>query len=302
MELRQLEYFVTSAEEKSFYQAGQTLFTSQPAISKAIGNLEKELGAKLFERTNRGLRLTARGESLYHYAKNILRQVDFIKDVSQEMEESLAVASYPSHRIATMLTDFYLQQEDLHLDYREGTVQDIIELVHTGISQFGIVYIAPQQEGVFGHILSHKQLEFVPMQQATLCVYVGEQHPLWGSGEAIDTQTMGALSYIRGVRDYFSVEHHFDNVSLNQLNTAHFSDKVLTNSDHLVSLMLEKTDLCYLGIDTTVVNSDGKLPIQSEQTQLTLGYIKPKNGILSATAEQFLEHLNSNITKSYSNL
>lgn len=302
MELRQLEYFITSAEEKSFYQAGQTLFTSQPAISKAIGNLEKELGAKLFERTNRGLRLTARGESLYHYAKNILRQVAFIKDANQELEETLAVASYPSHRIATILTDFYVQQGDLHLDYREGSVQDIVELVHTGVSQFGIVYIAPQQEGMFGHILSHKQLEFVPMQQATLCVYVGEQNPLWGSGAEIDTQTMGQLNYIRGVRDYFSVEHHFDNVSLNELNTAHFSDKVLTNSDHLVSLMLAKTDLCYLGIDTTVVNAAGKLPIQSVQTQLTLGYIKLKNGILSATATQFLEYLNSNITKSYSNL
>ncbi len=302
MELRQLEYFVTSAEEKSFYQAGQTLFTSQPAISKAIANLEKELAAKLFERTNRGLRLTPRGERLYHYAKNILRQAEFIKDLDQAVEESLSLASYPSHRIATILTEFYLQQDALQLDYREGSVQDIIELVHTGISQFGIVYISPQQEEVFQHILSHKHLEFVPMQQASLCVYVGEKHPLWGSGQSLDSQTMGELSYIRGVRDFFSVEHHFDYVNLNELNTTYFSDKVLTNSDHLVSLMLEKTDLCYLGIDTTVVDDQGKLPIASEQTHLTLGYIKTKNGILSATAEQFLNRLNIAITNCYSNI
>lgn len=302
MELRQLEYFIASAEEKSFYQAGQRLFTSQPAISKAISNLEKELGAKLFERTNRGLRLTTRGDGLYHYAKNILLQIDFIKELNQDTERSLSCAAYPSHRIATILTEFYLQQDNLHLDYREGTVQDIIEFVHTGVSQFGIVYISPQQEAVFQHILSHKHLEFVPLQLASLCVYVGQKNPLWASDQMIDTATMSSLSYIRGVRDFFSVEHHFDYVSLNELDTAHFSDKVLTNSDHLVSVMLEKTDLCYLAIDTTVVNDDGKVQIDTASTRLTLGYIKPKDAILSEMEEKFLALVQTDITCGYNNI
>lgn len=301
MELRQLEYFITSAEEKSFYKAGQALFTSQPAISKAISNLEKELNAKLFERTNRGLRLTTRGEALYHYAKNILRQVEFIKGFGKDVETSLAFASYPSQRVASVLTSFYSQHSDLRLDYREGTVQDIIELVHTGVAEFGVVYISPQQEGMLQHILSHKRLEFVPMQEATLCVYVGERHPLFGSDALLDSQQLGELSYIRGVRDFFSVEHHFDHVSLSDLDTANFSDRVLTNSDHLVANMLERTDLCYLGIDTTVIKNQGKLRINSEKTKLTLGYIKLDGSTLSEQAIEFLEYMNSNITDSYSN-
>lgn len=302
MELRQLEYFITSAEEKSFYQASQSLFTSQPAISKSIANLEKELGTKLFERTNRGLRLTARGESLYHYAKNILRQVEFIKDFGQDTEVSLALASYPSHRISTILTDFYLQQGEFQLDYREGSVQDIIQLVHSGISQLGIVYISPHQEAVFQHILSHKRLEFVPIREAHLCVYVGAKNPLWKSERPVNTQTMGEQSYIRGVKDFFSVEHHFDHVSLNELDTAQFSDRVLTNSDHLVSVMLEKTDLCYLSIDTAVVHQERKLPIQSSKTKLTLGYIKMEGVNLPDIAMKFVEYLDSAITESDSNL
>lgn len=291
MELRQLEYFVTSTEEKSFYRAGQVLFTSQPAISKAIGNLEKELGTKLFERTNKGLRLTSRGDALYHYAKNILRQVGFMKEFGQDIEISLTLASYPSHRISTLLADFYLAQNKPRLDYREGTVQDIIELVHTGISELGIVYLSPHQEEVFQHILSHKRLEFVPILDANLCVYVGGAHPLYGSDAPVAVQTLGDLSYIRGVRDFFSVEHHFDYVSLNALDTAHFSDQVLTNSDHLVSILLEKTDLCYLSIGTTVIHEKGKLPIQSDATKLALGYIKLQGAELSEIAQQFIAYL-----------
>lgn len=302
MELRQLEYFITSAEEKSFYKAGQVLFTSQPAISKAIANLERELGAKLFERTNRGLRMTSRGESLYHYAKNILRQVDFIRELDKNSEESLAIASYPSLRISTLLTELYLAHEDLHLDYREGTVQDIIEFVHSGVSEIGIVYISLQQEAMFSHILSHKQLEFVPLHSAKLCVYIGEKNELWNSTQPIDSRMLGELSYIRGVRDFFSVEHHFDNVSLNELNTSSFSDRVLTNSDHLVSTLLSKTDLCYLGVQTAVVKEEGKLSINSPETDLTLGYIKIKGVPLSATTEEFLQLLLADITISYANL
>lgn len=300
MELRQLEYFITSAEEHSFYKASQVLFTSQPAVSKGIANLEKEVNAKLFERTNRGLRLTKRGETLYHYAKNVLRQVALMKDSEGGHKQVMSLTSYPSHRIATILTDFYLRYEELHLDYREGTVQDIVELVHSGISEFGIVYIAPTQEGAFEHILSHKYLEFVPIHEAELCIYVGENHPLYGSKQPIDLQTLGELRYLRGARDFFSVEHHFDYVNLSELNTAQFDDRVLTNSDHLVSTMLGKTDLAYLGIHTKAVHDESKLRIDAPETRLTLGYLKTKGTTLSPIAMDFIQYLNVAITASYS--
>lgn len=299
MEIRQLEYFIAAAETKSFHKAGQTLFVSQPAVSKAIGKLEQEMGASLFERTSRGLRLTGRGSALYHYAKNILQQVHFINGLDRVGEDFLSLASYPSLRLANILTKFYLTQPNLQLDYREGTVQDIIELVYTGVSQFGIVYISPNQEDVLGHILGHKNLEFVSIREAALCVYVGEKSPHWVSPQEMDVQTMGELSYIRGVRDFFSVEHHFDYISLNQLDTTHFSEKVLTNSDHLVMTMLEQTDLCYLGIGAPAKNTKGRIAIQSDSTKLTLGYIKPKNGILSVTAEAFIRDFVEAITNGY---
>ena len=68
----QLEYFVRVVEEKSFTRAAEKLFISQPALSKSIRSLEKELDVTLFKRDPRELSLTSEGEWVYHYAVDIL--------------------------------------------------------------------------------------------------------------------------------------------------------------------------------------------------------------------------------------
>lgn len=293
MEIRQLEYFVASVEEKSFQKASLKLFTSQPAISKAIALLEKDVNAKLFERTNKGLKTTPRGEKLYYHAKNILQQVSLMKDVtSEEIKRSLSIASYPSMVISTALTDFYSDNKNMHsLDYHEGNVQSIINLISTGIVELGILYISPNQEDLLNHILNHKQLDFVTIKNSELCLYVGKKHEFYGKNVQIDIEQMKNLKYLRGLRDFFSVEHHFDYVSLNEIKTSNFDDRVLTNSDHLISKMLEKTDLVYLGINTAIKHKELKIIINSEEKNLKLGYVKHKSANLSSLAEEFLIHL-----------
>lgn len=293
MEIRQLEYFVASVEEKSFQKAGKKLFTSQPAVSKAIASLEKDVNAILFERTSKGLVVTPQGEKLYYHAKNILQQVEFMQDINiEESEWTLSIASYPSNMISNALTEFYNKSEKLtSLDYREGNVQEIIKLIDKGIVELGIIYISPNQEDLLTHILAHKQLEFVHMQESELCVYVGKTNKYYGKNHMITVQEASQLKYIRGVRDFFSVEHHFDYVSLNAIDTANFDDRVHTNSDHLVSLMLEKSDLAYLGINTTIQAKESRVILDSVDKDLNLGYIRHKGTHLSHVAEEFIEHL-----------
>ncbi|WP_371650700.1 LysR family transcriptional regulator [Streptomyces mirabilis] len=76
MDLRHLKYFLAVAETCSFTQAAANCYVAQSALSQQIARLEKEVGAQLFSRTSRSVRLTAAGQLLEPLARRILADVD----------------------------------------------------------------------------------------------------------------------------------------------------------------------------------------------------------------------------------
>lgn len=80
MEIRQLQYFIESAKQKSFSKAAKKLYTTQPNISKCIHKLEEELEVTLFERSNLGIQLTEQGEIVYKYAQEMIRTLNELRD------------------------------------------------------------------------------------------------------------------------------------------------------------------------------------------------------------------------------
>ncbi len=76
MSLQQVRYFVAVAEEGHVGRAAARLHVSQPPLSRQIRALEDEIGAPLFERTSRGMRLLPRGEVFLEHCKRILAFVD----------------------------------------------------------------------------------------------------------------------------------------------------------------------------------------------------------------------------------
>lgn len=79
MDLRHLRYFLAVAEHRNFTQAAAALHMTQPPLSRAISELEAEVGAKLLERTTRRVRLTAAGEVFRTHARSVLEALDTAK-------------------------------------------------------------------------------------------------------------------------------------------------------------------------------------------------------------------------------
>ena len=209
---------------------------------------------------------------------------------------SLAVQNALSNVVGsvTLLTTHPFHVGDfVEIGSDSGTVEEISNRVAQGLSEIGIVYIAQKQLHQFQHILSHKKLKFVPLDSKEACVYVGPKHPRYHD-ESIDFQDLSSLSFVRGVRDFFSVEHHLNHVSLGAISTEQLHYAVYTNSDHLTVNLLLNTDICSLGInflyDQYRQYDVRQLRINNCEPFLLIGYICPDHAKLSKAAEWFICH------------
>ncbi|MFQ9511177.1 MAG: LysR family transcriptional regulator [Lachnospiraceae bacterium] len=295
MELKQLEYFMIACDKGSFNQAAECLYTTQPNVSKVISTLEKELGRKLFERTSRGIRITPYGETVREYAQIILKNMSVINSMADRNHgRKFSISTYPSNMIARLLADFY-QHWDCRgyvIEHQEGSVEEVSDWVASGISELGIVYIAQKQMKSFQHILGHKKLIFEPMDVKEACVYVGPNSPYY-EWDSIGFGELSKLRFVRGVRDYFSMEHHLAHVSLGAISTEQMNYAMYTNSDHVHINLLLNTDICSLGINFLYPQYEQykikALRIQDCEPFLVIGYIKTERHELSEAAQWFVE-------------
>ncbi|MDO4267069.1 MAG: LysR family transcriptional regulator [Eubacteriales bacterium] len=295
MEFRQLEYFLVACEKGSFNRAAECLYTSQPNVSKVISALEQELGRSLFERTSRGLKITPYGETVREYAQAILKNVSVINSMADRNSgKKFLLATYPSNMVAGLLADFYKtwSGRGYVVEHQEGSVEEVSDWVASGISEVGIVYIAEKQIKSFQHILGHKRLVFEPMDVKEACVYVGPNSP-WYHEDSIGFDELPNVKFIRGVRDYFSMDHHLEQVSLGAVSTQQLRYAMYSNSDHVTIRLLTSTDLCSLGINFLYPQYE-QYPIKALRIRdcepfLVIGYIKLEHQNLSEAAVWFIE-------------
>ncbi|CUQ15138.1 hypothetical protein BH721_14215 [Clostridium baratii] len=112
MQIDSLKYFYEVAELKSISKVANNSHISQPALSHQLSKLEKELGAKLFERSNRGVELTSQGQILYNYAKEIISShnnlLEEISALSNNNEEEIRITNssvYANLLVINMVKD-----------------------------------------------------------------------------------------------------------------------------------------------------------------------------------------------------
>ncbi|MEI3282917.1 MAG: hypothetical protein V8R61_09580 [Enterocloster sp.] len=102
------------------------------------------------------------------------------------------------------------------------------------------------------------------------------------------------MTFVSGVRDFFSVEHHLNHVSLGAISTEQLHYGVYTNSDHLTMNLLMHTDMCSLGINFLYPDYTQydlrQLKINQCEPFLVIGYIYQEEVELSESSRWFIRH------------
>lgn len=153
MEIRQLRYFMTVAELKSFSRASSVAHIAQPALSRQIRKLEAELGVPLFDRDGRGVTLNPAGQEFYSRISTLMQDLYQIKaDVQASRkvplgEVTLAVPQQLGSRfIANVVTKFKARYPRANLKVVDGWSSQICEWLEFGRVDVGIV-CDPKERG-----------------------------------------------------------------------------------------------------------------------------------------------------------
>ncbi len=190
MKLQQLRYIWEVAHHDLNVSAtAQSLFTSQPGISKQIRLLEDELGVEVFARSGKHLtRVTPAGERIITTAGEILRKCESIKQIAQEFSNekkgTLSIATTHTqarYALPRVITAFIKQYPDVALHMHQGTPTQIAEMAADGTVDFAI---ATEGLELFGDLV------MMPCYRWNRCVIVPQGHPL----AKLDKLTLEALA------------------------------------------------------------------------------------------------------------
>lgn len=145
MDLKQLRYFTAIVEEGSISKAADSLFMTQPPLSKQMANLESELGCELFKRGARNIQLTEEGKLLYKKALEMLEMkeviTDSIKNLKAEKETLRIgiVSSVVNTSSVDLLSSFMRQYPNVDLELFEQDTYALLERLERGSIQAAVL-------------------------------------------------------------------------------------------------------------------------------------------------------------------
>lgn len=183
MTLQQLRYVVTVAEKGSFSEAAKALFLSQPSLTNAMKELENEMQITIFNRTNRGVVVTAEGDEFLGYARQVLDQTNLLEEKyksGKQYRQRFAVSTQHYSFAVNAFVDVIRQLGADKYDFilRETQTNEIIEDVSRLKSEIGILYTSNRNETVLRKIIDRNGLRFEELFTARPHVFISARHPL----------------------------------------------------------------------------------------------------------------------------
>jgi DNA-binding transcriptional LysR family regulator len=194
--------FVNIAETSSLTQGADRSHISAPAASTRIKHIEARLGARLLDRTTRGVTLTPAGQAFLHHGRQFVNQLQNLQADLQGYSQCtkgyirvFANTNAASEFLPSVLREYLTSHPNVNIDFRELPSHDIARAVKEGIADIGIIAGDAHTEG----------LEILPYRRDRLVLIVAFRHPL-AKIHSVRFEATLDFDYI-GLRDASPLQH-----------------------------------------------------------------------------------------------
>lgn len=295
MTLQQLKYAITVAETGTITEAANKLYISQPSLTNAIHELEKEMNIIIFNRTNKGISISKEGEDFLGYARQVLEQAAILEDKykgdnggKKKFCVSTQHYSFAVNAFVDLIKKFGQDEYDFSL--RETQTYEIIEDVARMRSEIGILFLNDFNEKVITKILKSYDLEFHQLFVAKPHVFISRKHPL-AQNQVITNEELEQYPYL----SFEQGEH----------NSFYFSEEIFSATERkknirvrdratLFNLLigLNGYTVCSGVIDKKLNGKDIIAAPLADESDMRIGYITHKKERISRLGTTYLEALN----------
>jgi DNA-binding transcriptional LysR family regulator len=298
MTLQQLKYIVTVAETGNITEAAKRLFISQPSLTNAIRELEKEMQITIFNRTNKGVIVSNEGDTFLSYARQVLEQVGLLEEKFLNVKEqrphfsvSCQHYSFAVNAFVDVVQEFDANQYDFTL--RETQTYEIIEDVSRLKSEIGILYVSSKNEEIIMKLIKQNGLKFEELFMAKPHVFICSKHPL-ADREQISLEDLEEYPYL-------SFEQ-------GEYNSFYFAEEILSTLDRKKNIKVRDRATLFnlaIGLNGYTVSSgvisrelNGENIVAREllvDEYMKIGTITQKNMPLSRYGNAYMEALKQHI-------
>ena len=299
MTLQQLHYAITIAEKGSLNKAAEILYIAQPSLTSSMQELEKELGITIFNRSGRGVTLTADGVEFLQHAKQLYSQYEMLTEKygdPKNLKKKFGVSTQHYSFAVKAFVELVKSFDTTHYEFaiRETQTRDVIGDVVSLKSEIGILYLSDFNRAAICKLLRTAGLEFHHLINCKAYVYLWSCHPL-AKQKSIRFEELAdypCLSFEQGDTSSFYFAEEI--LSTNEyVRTIKANDRAT-----MLNLMigLNGYTLCS-GIICEELNGDDFIAVPfeadsvEESSVMEIGYITKKNNILSDIGARYIEEI-----------
>ena len=299
MTLNQLKYAIAISKENSLNDAAKKLFISQPSLTGAMHALEDEIGFDIFIRSKSGISLTVKGAEFIGYAKSVVEQYDILDakyisktDIKRHFSVSMQHYSFAVNAFVEMVKEF--GYEEYEFEVHETKTHEIIKNVRNQKSELGIIYMNDFNSKVLTKVLSEEGLEFTPLFDCGICVYIGKNNPLakekLKSKESITFEELDDYPCLVFDQGEYNSAYYAEEVM-----STHEYKQIIRANDRATMLNLisglNGYTLCS-GILCGDLNGEEYCAIKLDTDEkMTIGYISRRSSIISEIGQRYIEEI-----------